>query len=102
MTLLERVTTTERSNIDDVVVDALRSVPGAVGVALTSGPAGTSAYLVIDATGDPFFDAEEVASERLIAVRQAFLDAALQLLCLTVRDAQLTDLRPDARVYPLR
>lgn len=86
-------------NLDTLLVNALRDLPTALGIAVNDTRQGTSAYLVVQAEGDDFLDVEDLAMERLVRVRRAAPDAAVELVLLTAREAQAFDESPETRVY---
>ena len=101
MTLLERVAWHQGAqvNIDERLVEAARSIPNALGLAVTSSPRGVRGMLVIDERRGSFLDAEDLAMGRLVEIRRDYPDAAIDLVCVSTRDARTIDLRSDARVY---
>jgi hypothetical protein len=100
VTLLERISTPGHSpTIDTRLVNAMRGVPHAVGLAIAHYPSGTHGILVIDAPGSVFLDSEEVAMERLLEVRREFVDSAIDVLCLPAGEADRLDVPPDVQIY---
>lgn len=86
-------------NVDRLLVNALRDLPSALGLAINHTGQGIRAYLVVEAEGDSFLDVEDLAMERLVRVRRASPDAAVELLLLTTREAQAFDASSETRVY---
>lgn len=100
MTLLERIEAPlSAQSLDQRLIDTLRTVPGAFGVALAHGPVGSRAILVIDQSSSAFYDAEMAAMEALVTVRREFPSEPIDLLCLSTQDADAFDLPPRMTVY---
>jgi hypothetical protein len=102
MTLLERVEAPLTSqSVDQAMMAAFTRVPGALGLGIEHGPVGTRAVLVLDAEGEKFLDAELDAMDGLVHVRRAFPREPIDLLCLSVLDANAFDTSPRMAVYRL-
>lgn len=101
MTLLERISAPSSApSIDTRLFESMRSVPGAVGLAVAHYPSGTHGILVVDARNGAFLDAEEAAMEGLLDVRRQFVDSAIELLVLPASEADTLDVGPDVHIYP--
>ncbi len=100
MTLLERIKAPEdHATVERSLVAALRLLPGAVGLAVAHYPTGTRAFFVVNEAGADFFAVEEAAMEQLVEVRRSFPDAAIDVLCVSRKDAAELSVSDQATVY---
>jgi hypothetical protein len=104
MTLLDRIhAPVDNGTITQRLRNELADIPGAVGLAVSTYPSGTHGIFVID-TEQPslFVDMEEEAMERLLRVRREFPDSAIDLLCVSIADADRFNVPPEATIYNYR
>jgi hypothetical protein len=103
MTLIEYLEApADRGTIPQRLAASLRTVPGALALAVSHWPTGTRALLAIDGPSDSFFEAESAAAERLFEIRRDFPDNAIDLLCVSAEDASTFELSPEATVFDFR
>jgi hypothetical protein len=102
LTLLDAVTAETPHGIEHSLADALASVQGAYALVTTNSPGGIYGICVLDETFVDFYDAEVAAMDVLISLRRQHPDAAVDLLCVSRRDAARMDFPdPSAQVYRL-
>ena len=100
MTLLERVSAPDdQHKLEHDLADALLDLPGVRGLVVTRPPEGTRGLLVVDKEGESFFDVEEDAMERLVAVRRSYPHISIDVICVPTSDAERMQIQADARVY---
>jgi hypothetical protein len=81
------------------LVRAMERVPYAVGLAVAHDESAARGILVIDATGPVFVRAEQVAMDRLAALRTYFDELVVDLVCVPASEADALDVPPEIEVY---
>jgi murein DD-endopeptidase MepM/ murein hydrolase activator NlpD len=100
MSLHQRIVEgTGSATVPSRLLEAMDGVPSAAGLAIARFPGGARAVLVVDADGEAFVAAEQVALERLRGVRRLFRDLAVDLVCVPASEAETIDMPPGMDVY---